>query len=109
MSLSPHSRINSQTDVRLVLYIPTYLIWKIQTRWTQKLALACSLCLTVVTITFTITRASGIKFRGRLDAIWEVFFQTIAAEIGMILTAVSAFRELFVSRAKGREKRSSGA
>ena len=65
----------------------------------QKLTLACSLCLTVIVIVFTITRASGLEWKGNLDVIWEVFFQIVAAEVGLILVAMTAFRQLFVSRA----------
>ena len=98
--------LDTHLTLRSVIYIPIYLILKIRTRWTQKLALACSLCLTIVMIAITITRASGIRWRGKLDSIWEVFFQMIAAEKGLILAAVSAFRALYISRAKERRKRS---
>lgn len=47
---------------------------------------------------FTITRASGLEWKGNLDVLWEVYFQIIAAEVGLILVAVTAFRQLFVSR-----------
>lgn len=64
----------------------------------QKLALACSLCLTVVVIIFTVTRASGLEWQDKLDVLWEVYFQIVAAEVGLILVAMTAFRALFVSR-----------
>ena len=64
----------------------------------QKLTLACSLCLTVVVIVFTITRASGLEWKGNLDVLWEVYFQIVAAEVGLILVSMTAFRQLFVSR-----------
>lgn len=64
----------------------------------QKATLACSLCLTVVVIAFTITRASGVEWKGNLDVLWEVYFQIVAAEVGLILVSMTAFRQLFVSR-----------
>lgn len=64
----------------------------------QKVTLACSLCLTVVVIAFTVTRASGLEWQGKLDVLWEVYFQMVAAEVGLILVATTAFRALFVSR-----------
>ena len=64
----------------------------------RKLTLACSLCLTVVVIIFTVTRASGLEWQGRLDVLWEVYFQIVAAEVGLILVAMTAFRAMFVSR-----------
>ena len=64
----------------------------------QKITLACSLCLTIVVIAFTITRASGLEWKGNLDMLWEVYFQIVAAEVGLILVSMTAFRQLFVSR-----------
>lgn len=52
-------------------------------------------------ILVTITRISGIKMGGQVDLVWESFFIIIAGEIGIILTAVTAFRAFFVSRHKG--------
>ncbi|KAL8962257.1 MAG: hypothetical protein Q9193_001310 [Seirophora villosa] len=82
----------------LILYIPCQLIWKVKVKFIRKIALAGSLCLTVVVVVFTITRASGLEWKGNLDVLWEVYFQIIAAEVGLILVAVTAFRQLFVSR-----------
>ena len=81
-----------------VLYIPFQLIWKVKIKVIQKLTLACSLCLTAVVIAFTITRASGLEWKGNLDVLWEVYFQIVAAEVGLILVSMTAFRQLFVSR-----------
>ena len=89
-----------------VVCIPVYLIWTIQTRWTQKIALTCSLCLTSVMIIVTIIRVSGIQYHGKINAAWEILWQILAAEISLILTAVSSFRALFVVRAKERNRRS---
>ncbi|KAI4193838.1 MAG: hypothetical protein LQ348_002764 [Seirophora lacunosa] len=44
------------------------------------------------------SEASGLEWKGNLDVLWEVYFQIIAAEVGLILVAVTAFRQLFVSR-----------
>ena len=65
----------------------------------QKFTLACSLCLTVIVIIFTVTRASGLEWQDKLDVLWEVYFQIVAAEVGLILVSMTAFRALFVSRA----------
>lgn len=82
-----------------VLYIPVQLIWQVKLRLTQKLALASSLCLTVIVVIFTVTRGSGLEWQGKLDVVWEVYFQIVAAEVGLILVSLTAFRALFVSRA----------
>ena len=65
----------------------------------QKLVLACSLCLTAIVIVFTVTRASGLEWQDKLDVLWEVYFQIVAVEVGLILVSMTAFRALFVSRA----------
>lgn len=54
----------------------------------------------MVVILVTITRMSGIKTGGKVDQVWESYFLILAAEVGIILTAVTAFRALFVSRHK---------
>ncbi|KAL8725053.1 MAG: hypothetical protein Q9181_006557 [Wetmoreana brouardii] len=87
----------------LILYIPFQLIWKVKIKMIQKLTLACSLCLTVVVIIFTVTRASGLEWQDKLDVLWEVYFQIVAAEVGLILVALTAFRALFVSRAASKQ------
>lgn len=73
---------------------------------TQKLALACSLCLTVAMIVLTIIRIAGIDLHNHFDTIWVTFWQFLAAEIGLILAAMTAFRSLYVSRTKERRLRS---
>jgi len=83
-----------------VLFIPVQLIWKVQIKWTQKAVLALSLCLTVIMIMITIIRISGIKSNGQIDQVWESYWLILSAEIGIILTAVTAFRAFFVSRHK---------
>lgn len=44
----------------------------------------------------TIIRISGNLMGGRVDLGWELFFVIIAGEIGVILTAMTAFRAFFV-------------
>ena len=55
-------------------------------------------------IVFTVTRVSGILLHDKVDNVWEVYWQSLAAETGLILTAMTAFRTLFVSsRAAGNK------
>jgi hypothetical protein len=84
----------------VVLVIPISLIWRIQIKWTQKLALSLSLCLTIVLIAVTLIRASGLAavVNGSIDAVWESYWQYISAEVGLILSTATAFRAFFVSR-----------
>ena len=79
------------------------LIWSVKVKPIQKLTLTCSLCLTVFVITITIIRASGLEWQGKLDVLWNVYFQIVAAEVGLILVSMTAFRALFVSRAARKQ------
>lgn len=54
---------------------------------------------------FTVTRASGLEWRDKLDVLWESYFQIVAAEVGLILVSMTAFRALFVSRPSGQNQR----
>lgn len=54
-------------------------------------------------ITITIIRASGLEWQDKLDVLWEVYFQIVAAEVGLILVSMTAFRALFVSRAARKQ------
>ena len=56
-------------------------------------------------IMMTITRMSGIKLDGQVDQVWETYFIVLAAEIGIVLVAVSAFRSFFVSRQRRADHR----
>jgi hypothetical protein len=89
-------------DDIVVLVIPVILIWQIRVTWTQKLALSFTLCLTIVMVIITVARIAGLKWRGKLDSVWETYFIVIAAEIGLSLVAISAFRALYVSKNKDR-------
>lgn len=91
------------TNDCVVLVIPVVLLWKIRINWMQKVGLAFTLCLTVIMVIITITRISGLKWKDKLDMVWENFFFVIAAEIGLTLVAVTAFRALYVSKAKNRK------
>ncbi|KAF7895361.1 hypothetical protein EAF00_007175 [Botryotinia globosa] len=82
----------------IILVIPVRLIWQIKIRWTQKIALGCSLCLTIGMIVLTIIRVSGLRAESSFDSAWEVYWLIVAGEVGLILTTGTAFRALFVSR-----------
>ncbi|KAF2726487.1 hypothetical protein EJ04DRAFT_453258, partial [Polyplosphaeria fusca] len=86
----------------LILVIPVILIWKIRITWTQKIALSLTLCLTIVMVIITVARIAGLQWKGKLDSVWETYFIVIAAEIGLSLVAVSAFRALYVLKNKDR-------
>lgn len=82
----------------LVLAIPVNIIWKIRVRWTQRIVLAMSLCLTVVMIVLSIVRVSGLLYHDIVDAIWETYWQFLSAEVGVFLAAAVSFRSFFVAQ-----------
>ena len=93
-----------------VLFIPCRLIWKIKIKWSQKLALALSLCLTILTILCTVIRIAGIHTGHNIksiDSVWETYWQFIAANVALIMTAATAFRTFFISSSGNREVPSS--
>ena len=88
-----------------VLVIPFHLIWRFRVRLSQKLILASTLCLTVLTIMCTITRVAGVRTsssNSSLDTVWQTYWQYITANIALTMTAATAFRAFFVSRHKDR-------
>ncbi|KAF3483776.1 uncharacterized protein GIQ15_03100 [Arthroderma uncinatum] len=82
----------------LILYIPVRLIWTVQVRWTQKLGLTLSLCLTILMSIVTIIRGAGVYYKGLVDTNWETYWVVICAEVGVCLAAATAFRSFFISR-----------
>lgn len=88
--------------VHTVLIIPCILIWQIRVSWTQKIALAFTLCLTIVVVILTVIRITGLSNQGKANAIWETWCIAISAEVGMSLVGVSAFRALYVAKARNR-------
>ena len=107
------SHIKQSTKKRLsispVLIIPFHLIWRIKVQWSQKLALASTLCLTILTIMCTITRVAGVRTSSNnssLDTVWQTYWQFITADIALTMTAATAFRTFFTSRHDKEEHRS---
>jgi hypothetical protein len=91
------------------MLIPIRLIWQIRIRWTQKVALAFSLCLTIVVIILTIVRAVGLYHADQFDSVWEVFWQMMAAEFGLIMTSVTASRAFLVARSNEKGPKPHGS
>ncbi|KAJ5885521.1 hypothetical protein N7495_010031 [Penicillium taxi] len=82
----------------MILAIPTGLLWKVRINLTQKLAFMSSLCLTIFLVALSITRCAGLIYRGTVDDVWEVFWITMSANLGVFLAAASAFRSFFASQ-----------
>ncbi|PVH84950.1 hypothetical protein DL98DRAFT_608996 [Cadophora sp. DSE1049] len=88
----------------LILAIPIRLLWQIRVRFSQKIAISSSLCLTIVIIAVTIIRASGIRHGNSIDSVWETYWQVISAEVGLIMTSATAFRTFFVARSAAQQR-----
>ncbi|KAK4168393.1 hypothetical protein QBC43DRAFT_310179 [Cladorrhinum sp. PSN259] len=105
---SPSQMVLDSAGDLFILVIPCVLIWQIRVRFTQKLALGFTLCLTIIMIVITVVRITGLRWRGKPDSVWETFFIIMAAEIGLSLVAVTAFRELYVSKTRHRRQADDG-
>jgi hypothetical protein len=88
----------------LVLGIPIAILWKIRVDWSQKLALGSSLFLTFLLVALSITRVAGLVHNSQVDDVWEVFWLTMSADLGVFLAAASAFRSFFVSQKQSKSK-----
>lgn len=55
-------------------------------------------------IAVTLTRASGLVNTHTVDATWEVFWQYMSAQVGLILSTATAFRTSFVARSRRSPK-----
>ena len=53
-------------------------------------------------IIITIIRITGLTQDGKIDYVWEIYLSILAAEIGLTLVALTAFRALYISKTKSR-------
>ncbi|KAF7504594.1 hypothetical protein GJ744_002089 [Endocarpon pusillum] len=85
----------------LILYIPCRLVWKTKIKRKQKLCLASSLCLSILTILCTVIKIArlqpdhNVQF---IDLVWATYWRFIGSHIALTMTAATAFRTLFISR-----------
>ena len=62
----------------------------------------------MVIILCTIVRISGLLLDGKLDFQWETYWLIIQANVGIIMTAITAFRTFFLYRSNERAQLSGG-
>ena len=115
LSQYPKYRVTLEGTSKLtsiaVIFIPCRLIWSVKLPWTQKLALAFTLCLTILTIMCTIIRIGGIRTGHAIksiDSVWATYWQFVAANIAVTMTAATAFRTFFVSRSGDDQRHAQG-
>jgi hypothetical protein len=88
----------------IVLAIPIIIVWKIQIRWTQKIVLTFSLCLTAFIIATTVIRVAfmawdptGLGYHTTIDVIWVFYWSLVSAEVAIFMAAAISFRIFFVA------------
>lgn len=91
-----------------VLAIPVRLIWKVQIQWRQKVGLYSSLCLLIFVVIATIIRGSGMQRSGTIDIVWQTYWLLACAQIGLFMTAATAYRSFFVARSHEKQSSSTG-
>lgn len=84
-----------------VFSIPCLILHRITVPLRTKIYLGLSLCLSVMTISITIVRVSGLKVPGlrAVDVVWQVYWQYVEVCIGIMVVSATAFRTFFVQRA----------
>ena len=105
--LSPFSCLCTSSHVLLlVMVIPIYLLWHVQIKLRQKLALGVSLCLSIMMVILAIVRIS--RFRSpasTIDFTWDIFWQFAEACVAVTMVSLTAFRSLFVAQATQRDSK----
>lgn len=80
------------------MVIPIYLLWHVQIKFRQKLALGISFCLSVMMVILAIVRIS--RFRSdsaTIDFTWDIFWQFAESCTAVTMVSFTAFRSLFVA------------
>ena len=86
------------TDM-VVLSFPIVLLWGFRVDVSQKSALALFLCLSVVMVIVAIVRISLFRLGdGEVDIVWLAFWQQQESSVAVIVSSLSAFRQLFVAK-----------
>lgn len=65
-----------------------------------------SLCLTIIIIIIAIIRSSSLRVQDKIDPVWALYWQYMTAEIGIIMAALTAFRQFFVARSNEKGQQS---
>jgi hypothetical protein len=55
-------------------------------------------------IALTIVRVSGLRHEAGFDPAWEVYWNIMAGEVGIIMTTGAAFRTFFISRSQHKDE-----
>lgn len=83
-----------------VMIIPIYLLWHVQIKIRQKLALAVSLCLSIMMVILAIVRISRFRSSSStIDFTWDIFWQFAESCTAVTMVSFTAFRSLFVAHA----------
>ncbi|KAI0479831.1 hypothetical protein F4859DRAFT_529965 [Xylaria cf. heliscus] len=88
------------TDI-LIVSIPIILLRRTNIRTSQKAGLGVFLCLSIVMISFALTRVSKIRGVVGIDIIWEFFWQYMETAVAVIMGSLTVVRSLLVYQIKG--------
>lgn len=69
--------------------------------------LSLSLGLTICCVIFTIVRGAGLTSNGQVDHLWQIYWQVMASQAGVLVASLIAFRSFFVMRSAKRADRKS--
>ncbi|KAI8945170.1 hypothetical protein F4801DRAFT_569290 [Xylaria longipes] len=87
------------TDI-LIVSIPITLLGRSTLRFSQKAGLGAFLCLSVVMISFALTRVSKISSVAGIDIVWEFFWQYLETAVAVIMGSLTVVRSLLVYQSK---------
>lgn len=83
-----------------VMVIPIYLLWHVQIKFRQKIALGVSFCLSIMMVILAIVRISGFRSAATtIDFTWDIFWQFAESCTAVTMVSFTAFRSLFVAHA----------
>ena len=82
-----------------VMIIPIRMLWNMQVKARQKLAIGTALCLSIAMIITCIVRLSCIlTSKDIVDVSWEVFWQLAEACIAVLMVSLTALRSVFIGK-----------
>lgn len=81
------------------MIIPIRMLWNMQVKLRQKLAIGTTLCLSIAMIITCIVQIAAIRTSSdAIDISWEIFWQLAEACIAVLMVSLTALRSLFVGQ-----------
>lgn len=81
------------------MIVPIRMLWNMQIKLRQKLAIGTTLCLSVMMIISAIVQISTIRTStNAVDITWATFWQLVEATVAVVMVSLTALRSFFVAR-----------